>query len=161
MTKLNGVKNAIMQVTYFLNGPMFNLLHFIVILFYIDWKWLLLRNLAIILLLKSKLSGKFYRFNGIDESIEILKNSWISKNFIKVKNCKTFYETQTASHLKEVFSLPPPLILPDILLRLWNKNVLKETYRNIQTFAFKVHQEIVQCKCFFWHQTETYLLENL
>ena len=25
MTKLNGVKNAIMQVTYFLNGPIFNL----------------------------------------------------------------------------------------------------------------------------------------
>ena len=26
MTKLNGVNNAIMQVTYFLNDPMFNLL---------------------------------------------------------------------------------------------------------------------------------------
>ena len=25
MTKMNGVKNAIMQVTYFLNGPMFDL----------------------------------------------------------------------------------------------------------------------------------------
>ena len=26
MTKLNGLNNAIMQVAYFLNGPMFNLL---------------------------------------------------------------------------------------------------------------------------------------
>ena len=26
VTKLNGVKNAIMQVTYFLNGPMLNFL---------------------------------------------------------------------------------------------------------------------------------------
>ena len=34
MTKLNGVKNAIMQVTYFLNGPMFNLLFYCHIILY-------------------------------------------------------------------------------------------------------------------------------
>ena len=61
------MKNAIMQVTYFLNGPMF----FLSILFYIERKWLLVRNLAIILPLKSKLSEKFQRFNAIDKSIEI------------------------------------------------------------------------------------------
>ena len=33
------------------------------------------RTLATILLLKSKLSGKCQRFNAIDESIEMLKNS--------------------------------------------------------------------------------------
>ena len=35
--QLNGMKNAIMQVTHFLNGPMVNLL-FIVILLYIGRK---------------------------------------------------------------------------------------------------------------------------
>ena len=39
-----------------------------------------MKNLATILLLKSKLSGKFQRFNAIDRSIEMLKNSWILKN---------------------------------------------------------------------------------
>ena len=44
--------------------------HFIVILFYIERKWLLMRNVAIIILLKSKSSGKFQRFNAIDEIIQ-------------------------------------------------------------------------------------------
>ena len=34
-----------------------------------------MRNLAAILLLKSKLSGQFQRFNVIDRGIEMLKNS--------------------------------------------------------------------------------------
>ena len=55
--------------------------YFIVILFYIERKWLLLRNLARILPLKSKLSGKFQCFNAIDGGIKILKKSWIYKNF--------------------------------------------------------------------------------
>ena len=64
------------------------------------------------------------------------------KIFIKMKNCKTFYEAQTASHLKEIIRLSPNLPTPDkILLLLWNKNFLTEIYRNIQTFAFKVLQE--------------------
>ena len=64
------------------------------------------------------------------------------KIFIKMKNCKTFYEAQTASHLKEIIQLSPNLPAPDkILLLLWNKNFLTEIYRNIQTFAFKVLQE--------------------
>ena len=59
-----------------------------------------------------------------------------------MKNCKTFYEAQTASHLKEIIQLSPNLPAPDkILLLLWNKNFLTEIYRNIQTFAFKVLQE--------------------
>ena len=36
-----------------------------------------------------------------------------------MKNCKTSYETQTASRLKEIIQPPPPPIPPDkILLRL-------------------------------------------
>ena len=38
-------------------------------------KWLLKRNLTIILPLKSKFSGKCQRFNAIDGIIEMLKNS--------------------------------------------------------------------------------------
>ena len=66
---------------------------------------------------------------------------------IKTKNCKTFYDTQTARRLEEIIQpsspLPPQLsISPDkILLRLRNKNFLREINRNIQTFAFKVLQE--------------------
>ena len=55
-----------------------------------------MRNLATILPLKSKLSGKFERFNAIGGSIEMLKNSWISKFSIKMK---IFSESP-----KEIFS---------------------------------------------------------
>ena len=59
-----------------------------------------------------------------------------------MKNCKRFYEAQTASRLKEILQ-PPPTHPPldKILLPLWNKTVHKEIFRNIQTFAFKVFQE--------------------
>ena len=39
-----------------------------------------MRNLATISPLKSKLSKQFQRFNAIDGSIEMLKNCLISKN---------------------------------------------------------------------------------
>ena len=43
---------------------------------------------------------------------------------------------------RKLLSLPQLPISPDkILLRLWNKTFLREIYRNIQTFAFKVLQE--------------------
>ena len=96
-------------------------------LFYIKRKWLLMRNLATILLLMSKFSGKNQRFTAIDRSVEMLKNRWISKNVIQLINLSTPPSTY-----------PPP---DKILLRLWNKNFLAEIYRNIQTFAFKVLQE--------------------
>ena len=70
---MNGMKNSIMQVTYFMNGPMVNCC-FIDILFYAGTKWLLMRKFATILALKSKLSAKFQRFNAIDGSIEMIKN---------------------------------------------------------------------------------------
>ena len=60
-----------------------------------------------------------------------------------MKHCKTFYDVQTVSRLNEIIQPPPtPPIPPDkVLLRLWNKNFLKEIYRNIQIFAFKVLEE--------------------
>ena len=99
--------------------------YFIVILFYIERKWLFMRNLARILPLKSKLSGKFQRFNAI--KYEFPKIS------IKMINCKAFYKAQTASCLKGNHSSFPSL-------RLWNKNFLTEINRNIRTFTFKVLQ---------------------
>ena len=103
---------------------------FIVGFFYIERKWLLMRSLATILPLKSKLSTKFQRFNTLD------------RFYIKMKNCKTLYEVQTASRLKEIFQPPPTHPSPDkILLCLWNKNIIKQTYRKMQAFTFKVFQE--------------------
>ena len=57
MTQVSGIKNDIIQVTHFF-----------------ERKLLLKRNLATILPLKSKLSGKFQSFNAIDGSIKMLKN---------------------------------------------------------------------------------------
>ena len=66
----------------------------------------------------------------------------LKKNSVKIKSCKTLYETQKASHLKETIQAPPNQGPSDkTLLRLWNKNFLAEIYSNTQTFAFKVHQE--------------------
>ena len=75
------MKNAIMRVTYFLNGLMIDLFFVFFIALYIERKWLLKRNLATILPLKSKKFGKFQRSNTIDGRIEVLKNSWTTKNF--------------------------------------------------------------------------------
>ena len=57
---------------------------FIVVLLYTEKKY------TTILTLKSKLSGKFQRFSAIDGSVEMLKNSWISNNSIKMKIFKKF-----------------------------------------------------------------------
>ena len=82
-----------------------------------------MRNLATILPLKSKLYGKFKCFNAINGNIEMLQNS---------------YEVQTVNHLKEIIQPYPFHILSDkISLHLWNKNFLREIYRNIQVSAFK------------------------
>ena len=72
-----------------------------------------------------------------------------------MKNCKTFYEAQTVSRLKEIIqptlNLPPP---GKILLRLWNKNFPAEIYRNIQTFASRkrvsVSENVLHCTV-SWH----------
>ena len=67
-----------------------------------------------------------------------------------MENCKTFYEVQIASALKKLFSLPPPPItLHKILLHLWNKNFLRDMYRNIQTCAFKVLQKLCSANLVF------------
>ena len=63
-----------------------------------------------------------------------------------MKNCKTFCKAQIAIRFMEIIQPPPIPPPPDKnLLRLWNKNLLRKIYRNIQTFAFKVLQECSTC----------------
>ena len=101
-----------------------------VTLLYIERKWLLIRNLASALLLKSKLSGKFQRFSTVNASMEMLINSWISKKFkLKWTILKHFKQW---SALRKLFSPPPDKSF------LRHKNFLTEIYSNIQTIAFQV-----------------------
>ena len=130
--------------------------YFIVILFYIERKWLLMRNLAITLPLKSKFSGKFQHFITIVESIEILKNIWkIAKHF-------------TRPNQQENYSASPHRTYHQIkFCYVFVANIFSgrftEIYRHLLSKCFKKvvlgRQEMVQCKCFFLHQTETCLLE--
>ena len=97
--------------------------YFIVILFYIERKWLFMRNVAIIVPLKSKSSGKFQRFSTNDEIIEpsepspttpsdeILLRLW-NKNF-----------------LRKIY-----------------RHLLSKCFKN----AVLGCQGGMQCKCFFW-----------
>ena len=55
-----------MQLTFFLDGPMANSLFYS-----FKKKWLLNKNLVLILLLNPKLSGKFQRFNHCVKSVRI------------------------------------------------------------------------------------------
>ena len=119
--------------------------YFIAMLFYIERKWIFMKNIATILRLKSKLSAKFQRFSTIDGSIEILKNSWICQSFqLKWKIVKHFSRRKQWTALRKLFSFASTYLPPDkILLPLWNKKFLMKIYRNIQTSAFKVLQECV------------------
>ena len=126
------MKITIMQVTFFFIGPIVNLLiNFIVISFYIELKWVLLKNLSTVLPFKSNFSRKFQRFNATDGSIKILTNSYeLPQVSIKMKNLKTFYEAQTAvSYSKERIQPPTTQKL--------KKNFLTELHRNIKIFAFQ------------------------
>ena len=77
---LNEVKNDIMEVTYFLNDPMFKLLFYCHIILYRE-KLTSYEKFSLNLPLKSKLSGKFQCFKAINGSIERLKNRRFSKTF--------------------------------------------------------------------------------
>ena len=68
----------------------------------------------------------------------MLKIVEFSKISIKIKNCKTFCKAQTANRLKKFIQSPPHQNKPYYVSET---NFFKETFRNIQTFAFKVLQE--------------------
>ena len=147
------MKNAIMQVTYFLNGPMINLLLYCHIILYWE-KATSYEKLSHSLTFETQIVWKIQRFNAIDGSTKMLKYSWISKAFNKIEKKKTFYEAQ--SPLQEAIQTPP------------GKSFLgkdTEIYRHLLSQCFENavlrHLEMVQCKFFFWHKLETCLLENL
>ena len=104
--------------------------YLIAILFYIERMWHIMRNLAIILPSKSKLPGKFQFFNTRWKYPKYLQIAEFPKISIEIKNRKTFYKAQTASHLRKFFSLskpthPSPHKPPDkVLLRLSKKNFI-------------------------------------
>ena len=132
-----------------------------------------MRNLARILPLKPKLPRKFQRFNAIDGKIEVTKQWKIvefPKIWIKMKNCTTFYEVQTARHLKEIIQPLHPFPTPNQIQFYYvsgTKSILRR-YTEIYTHLFSKYfknavlgrQEMVQCKYFF-PQTEKCLLGNL
>ena len=61
---------------------------------------------------------------------------------LKRKIVKHFARPKQRRTLRILFSLPPFYPSRDkTLLRLWIKKIVKEIYRNIQRFAFKVLQE--------------------
>ena len=101
-----------------------------------------MRNVAAILPLKSKLSGKFQRFNAINRCIEMLKIVEFSKISIK---------TQKSNRLKNFFQsplIPPPPPPPSHKNKPYYVSetiFFKEIYRDILTFACKVVQ-----KCSYW-----------
>ena len=102
MTQMSGMTNAVMPVIHFLNGPQLNFLFYCHIILYsvISYEKLSQNDTF------EFQTGKPQRFNAIDGSIEMQKNGYISKNFSKMKNIKTFCEAQTASRLKEIIQLP-------------------------------------------------------
>ena len=68
------MKNAIMEVTYFLNGPVIILMFYCHVILY--WEEVASYDkIATLLPLKPKLSGKYQRFSTIDESIKMPKYS--------------------------------------------------------------------------------------
>ena len=108
---------------------------FISILFYIEKKWLLMRNLAIVWKI-SVLQYYCWKYRNTRKYLNFIKFQLIWKVL------KHFTRLKQRVALRKLFSLSLPRIPPDkILLRLCNKHFLREIYRNIHTFAFKVLQE--------------------
>ena len=92
------------------------------------------------------------------------KNSWISKNFNQNENFKTFWESQTASCLKEIIQPPPD----KNFLCLWTKilqqrftGICKHLLSNCFENAVFGRLEMVQCKCFFLTPTRNMYLAVL
>ena len=161
-----------MQVTYFLNGPISNLLFYCQIILYWE-KVTSYEKFSHNLTLEVQICLE--NFSVLMLQMEVSK-CWKMLEFqkipIKMKNSETFYEAQTASCLREIIQ-PSPNPQPTshqiksyyvfgakIFLRRYTdmyRHLLSKCFKNAVLWC----QEMVQPKCFFWHQTETYLLENL
>ena len=91
---------------------------------------------------------------------------------IKMKNCKTFCEAQTASRFKKIIQPPPTHnpTLPQIKSSCISGTKVffrryAEIYRHLLSKCFQNavlrRQEMVQCKRYFWHQTEPIFARKL
>ena len=140
------MKNPIIQVTYFLNGPMFNLLFYCHIIFYWEkvtyWSPNCLENFNV-LMLQMEVS-KCWKI------IEFQKTS------LRMKNCKTNYSASPDS---------PHQIKPYYVFGT-------NTYGDIQKYTDICYQSASRMRLlgvkkwcsanvFFRYQTETYVLQNL
>ena len=134
--------------------------YFIVIVFYIEQKWLLEKF--------SHYPSYLWSPNSLEKfsaSILLLKVSkyWkiveLRKISHNLKNCKTFYETQTASRFKKIIQ-PLPTPYTSTSGHVFVANIFSgrftEIYKHLLSKCFKKvvlgRQEMVQCKCFFWHE---------
>ena len=124
-----------------------------IILLHIERKGPLKRNLATILPLKSKLSGKFGLFSAIDGSIVMLINRWIPKFQM---TWKVFWVLNS--------DLPKGIYSASIKASYvsWTKIIegrFTGVYRHLLSKCFENavlgHLKMIQCKCIFWHQPET------
>ena len=116
--------------------------------------------------LKSKLSGNFQRLNAIDGSIEIPKNSRISKKFqLKWKVIRHFTRLKQRVALEKLFSLPPSNPRKIKCYYVFGTKSFLRRYTEICRHFLSKHfkngvlecQEMVQCTFFLWLHAETCL----
>ena len=81
--------------------------------------------------LKSKLSGKFKRFNAVDEELKWWKIIEYQKTSLKMKNCQILYKGQTTSHLKEVIQPRPKPPPSDKTLYVFGTKIFLRRYTEI------------------------------
>ena len=124
---------------------------FTAILLHIERKWLLQENLATILPLKPKLSGKFQHFNANDGSIETLK-------IVEFPKILKHFRVPNSDLPKGNYAAPPPP--PPYQIKTSYVSGTKiferrctEIYRHLlykcSKNAVLGRLEMVQCKCFF------------
>ena len=111
--------------------------YLIVILFYIERKWLLMRNLAVILPLQSKLFENFQCFNALMKVSKCWKIVGFQKISIRMKNCKHFARPKQRTTLRKLFSLPPPLIPPDKCYCVFETNIFVGRYNKYTDVCFQ------------------------
>ena len=154
MTFVNWMRNAIIQVTYFLNKSMINLLFYshIILFIFIKWPLKFNHNISLEVQIMGKISGYWWKYRNAEKQLTF---------HLKWKLLKHFVKLNQRAALRNLFRLQ----LDKSFLNLWNKNFLTEIYRNTETFVSNCFEnavfgslEMVQCKCFFWDQPETCIL---
>ena len=108
-----------------------------------------------ILHFKSKLPGKFQRFNATNGSTEVIMEIWKYQNAkqkLKIQKFKTFYKSQAAICLMEIIQPSHQIKAPYVS---WT-NAQEYTDMCFPSAPRIGRLEMVQCQCFFWHQPKTF-----